>query len=97
MDSPADQPFTPMRTEGGKLLMYMAAAKNKGGGIASLPSTGGPWAMVVRHPAAAANLERGFFQPGVSYVDGRSFLTRTRISGDNDEEIEIRSIAAFGN
>lgn len=97
VDSPADQPFTPIRTEGGKLLMYMAAAKNKGGGIASLPSTGGPWAMVVRHPAAAANLERGFFQPGVSYVDGRSFLTRTRISGDNDEEIEIRSIAAFGN
>lgn len=97
VSSPAVQPFTPMRTEGGKLLMYMAAAKNKGGGIASVPSTGGNWKMVMRHPVAAAPVERTFFRPGVSYVNGRSFLTHTRISGDNDEEIETRSIAAFGN
>lgn len=95
--SPVDQPLTPLRTEGGKLLMYLAPAKNKGGGIASLPSTGGDWKMLLRHPAAAATVERAFFEPRVSYVGGRSFLTHSRISGMDDEEIETRSLAAFGN
>ncbi|MFD8688563.1 PQQ-binding-like beta-propeller repeat protein [Streptomyces sp. NPDC059651] len=95
--SPKEQPLTPLRTDGGKLLMYLGAAKNKGGGIASLPATGGTWDMVVRHPASASALERGFFEPNISYVDGRSFLTSSRISGSDDEEIETRSIAAFGN
>ncbi|MEU1466910.1 PQQ-binding-like beta-propeller repeat protein [Streptomyces sp. NPDC005761] len=95
--SPADQPLTPLRTDDGKLLMYLAAARNKGGGIASLPSTGGDWQMLLRHPAAAAGVERDFFGTHVSYVNGRSFLTHARISGSNDEEVETRSIAAFGN
>lgn len=38
ISSPAEQPLTPLRTEGGKLLMYLGAAKNKGGGIASVPA-----------------------------------------------------------
>lgn len=53
--------------------------------------------MVLRHPAAATLVERAFFEPTVSYVGGRSFLTYSRISGSDDEEIETRSIAAFGN
>ena len=97
VDSPADQPLAPLRTDGGKLLMYLGAAKNKGGGIASVPSTGGDWQMVLRHPASASVVERDFFEPNISYVDGRSFLTYSRISGMDDEEIETRSIAAFGN
>lgn len=53
--------------------------------------------MVVRHPAAASNLERSFYEANISYVDGRSFLTNSRISGSDDEEIETRSMAVFGN
>ncbi|WP_327710710.1 PQQ-like beta-propeller repeat protein [Streptomyces sp. NBC_00464] len=97
ISSPAEQPLTPLRTEGGKLLMYLGAAKNKGGGIASVPAAGGKWGMVVRHPAAASDLERSFYEPNISYVDGRSFLTNSRISGSDDEEIERRSMAVFGN
>lgn len=97
VNSPADQPLTPLRTEGDKLLMYLAAAKNKGGGIASVPSTGGDWDMVLRHPEAASDIERAFFGPHIFYVNGRSFLTHSRISGTDDDEIEQRSIAAFGN
>ncbi|MFJ6436716.1 PQQ-binding-like beta-propeller repeat protein [Streptomyces sp. NPDC091416] len=97
ISSPVAQPLTPLRTDGGKLLMYLAAAKNKGGGIASVPSTGGAWQMVLRHPAAAAVVERAFYEVHVAYVDGRSFLTHSRISGMDDEEIETRSVAAFGN
>ncbi|MEU8505719.1 PQQ-binding-like beta-propeller repeat protein [Streptomyces brevispora] len=97
VDSPVEQALRPMRTEGGKLLMYLAANKNKGGGIASLPPTGGKWEMVVRHPAAGADVEREFFDPRVVYVDGRTFLGQTRISGMNDDEIRMRSLAAFGS
>nr|WSW68771.1 PQQ-like beta-propeller repeat protein [Streptomyces sp. NBC_00995] len=97
VSSPADQPLTPLRTDGGKLLMYLAPAKNKGGGIASVPSTGGDWRMVLRHPAAATLVERAFYEPNIAYVGGRSFLTHSRMSGTNDEEIETRSVAAFGN
>ncbi|MCM2413617.1 PQQ-binding-like beta-propeller repeat protein [Streptomyces sp. RKAG290] len=95
--SPADQPFVPMRTEGGKLLMYVEAAKNKGGGIATLPPTGGTPQMLLRHPASGAATERGFYDPRIAYVGGRSFLMQTRMSGSNDEEIEARSMVAFGN
>ncbi|MER5276179.1 PQQ-binding-like beta-propeller repeat protein [Streptomyces sp. NPDC002809] len=97
VSSPKDQALTPLRTDGGRLLMYLGAAKNKGGGIASLPATGGKWDMLVRHPAAASVLERSFYAPVVSYAGGRSILTHTRISGTDDEEIELRSMAAFGN
>lgn len=96
--APAGQTFMPVRTEGGRLLMYLAAAKNKGGGIASLPQTGGTPQMVLRHPAAAATVERGFFDSRVAYRNGRCILMHARISGiDDEDEKSMKSMAAFGS
>ncbi|MFB6945459.1 PQQ-binding-like beta-propeller repeat protein [Streptomyces sp. NPDC060286] len=96
--APAGQTMMPMRVEGGRLLMYVAAEKNKGGGIASLPSTGGTPQLVLRHPAAASAVERGFSLSRVAYANGRSFLVQARISGIDDEaEKSMKSIAGFGN
>ncbi|MFJ2704396.1 PQQ-binding-like beta-propeller repeat protein [Streptomyces sp. NPDC087428] len=97
VSSPAEQSLTPMRTEGGKLLMYLAPSKGKGGGIASIPPTGGKWEMVARHPASGAAVEREFFQPRVVYADGRTVIGKSRISGTDDEEIRARSMVAFGS
>ncbi|MFI6946701.1 PQQ-binding-like beta-propeller repeat protein [Streptomyces sp. NPDC050422] len=97
VSSPADQALTPLRVEGGKLLMSLAGTKSAAGGIASVPVTGGDWSMVLRHPVAAFPFERDFINPFVSYSGGRSFFTHKRISGSNDEEVEARSIGAFGN
>ncbi|MFJ6464325.1 PQQ-binding-like beta-propeller repeat protein [Streptomyces sp. NPDC091387] len=97
VSSPAAQSLTPMRTEGGKLLMYLAPSKGKGGGIASIPPTGGKWEMVARHPASGAAVEREFFQPRVVYADGRTVIGKSRISGTDDEEIRARSMVAFGS
>lgn len=87
----------PMRTEAGKLLMYAAPARNRGGAILSLPATGGTPRTVQRHPAAGSSMERGFFDPRVLYTGGRTLLMQTRISGITDgDEIEMRSMVAFG-
>ncbi|MFE3907120.1 PQQ-binding-like beta-propeller repeat protein [Streptomyces sp. NPDC059153] len=96
--APAGQTMMPMRVEGGRLLMYVAAEKNKGGGIASLPPTGGAPQMVLRHPAAAAAVERDFSLSRVAYANGRCFLVQARISGIDDEaEKSMRSIVGFGS
>lgn len=97
VSSPTEQSLSPMRTEGGKLLMYLAPSKGKGGGIASLPPTGGKWEMVVRHPASGAAVERQFIEPRIVYADGRTVIGQSRISGMNDEEIRTRSMVAFGS
>ncbi|WP_330244973.1 MULTISPECIES: PQQ-binding-like beta-propeller repeat protein [unclassified Streptomyces] len=96
--APAGQTLMPIRTEGGRLLMYLAAGKNKGGGIASLPQAGGTPQMVLRHPAAAATVERGFFDSRVAYQNGRCFLMHARISGiDDEDEKSMKSMAGFGS
>ncbi|MFE6017918.1 PQQ-binding-like beta-propeller repeat protein [Streptomyces sp. NPDC056441] len=96
--APAGQTMMPMRVEGGRLLMYVAAEKNKGGGIASLPPTGGTPQMVLRHPAAAAAVERDFSLSRVAYANGRCFLVQAGISGIDDEaEKSMRSIVGFGS
>ncbi len=82
---PGGQTAIPVRTEGGKLVMYVEAMKGKGGGIATLPSTGGtPPRFVLRHPVSGVDLERGFYEPRITYAGGRTFLSRTRVSGEKD-------------
>ncbi|MGW1730148.1 outer membrane protein assembly factor BamB family protein [Streptomyces sp. NPDC001999] len=96
--APAGQTLMPIRTKGGRLLMYLAAGKNKGGGIASLPPTGGTPQMVLRHPAAASAVERGFFDSRVAYQNGRCLLMHARISGiDDEDEKSMKSMAGFGS
>ncbi|WP_406014581.1 PQQ-binding-like beta-propeller repeat protein [Streptomyces sp. NBC_00984] len=96
--APAGQTLMPMRVEGGKVLMYLSPAKNKGGGIASLPPTGGTPQMVLRHPASGAEAERDLFDTRVAYLNGRSFLLSTSITGIEDgDEMRAKSMAAFGS
>ncbi|MFF5336781.1 PQQ-binding-like beta-propeller repeat protein [Streptomyces sp. NPDC013181] len=97
-DSPAGQPVTLLRTEGGKVLMYVRPAKEKGGGIATLPATGGTPRFVLRHPASGSEMERGFFEPRIVYAGGHSLLMQTRITGvDDGDEEDVRSMVVFEN
>ncbi|MCT2542603.1 PQQ-like beta-propeller repeat protein [Streptomyces atratus] len=95
--APAGQTLMPMRVEGGRALIYMDATKGKGGGIMSLAPTGGTLRPVLRHPASAAEVERGFSLPRVVYANGRSLLMHGFVSGvDDEEEIAMRTIISFG-
>ncbi|MFD0338167.1 PQQ-binding-like beta-propeller repeat protein [Streptomyces sp. NPDC127117] len=96
--APAGQTLMPMRVEGGKVLVYMDATKGKGGGIMSLAPTGGTLRPVLRHPASAAEVERGFSLPRVAYVNGRSLLMHAFVSGVTDEEeIAMKTMISFGD
>ncbi|MET9656679.1 PQQ-binding-like beta-propeller repeat protein [Streptomyces sp. NPDC006510] len=95
--APAGQTLMPMRVEGGKVLIHMGATKGKGGGIMSLAPTGGTLRPVLRHPASAAEVERGFSTPRVAYVNGRSLLMHAFVSGVTDEEeMAMRTMISFG-
>ncbi|MFD7618929.1 PQQ-binding-like beta-propeller repeat protein [Streptomyces sp. NPDC059802] len=95
--APAGQTLMPMRMEGGKVLIYMGATKGKGGGIMSLAPTGGTLQPALRHPASAAEVERGFSTPRVAYVNGRSLLMHAFVSGVTDEEeIAMKTMISFG-
>ncbi|MFE3145792.1 PQQ-binding-like beta-propeller repeat protein [Streptomyces sp. NPDC059218] len=96
--APAGQTMLPMRVEGGRLLVFVESSTKKAGAIASLPSTGGTPRLLLRHPDAGVRTERSLFQPRVAYVNGRSLLMSTSISGveDGDEE-RAKSMEMFGN
>ncbi|MFJ7948905.1 hypothetical protein ACIQ6K_35560 [Streptomyces sp. NPDC096354] len=64
----------------------------------SLAPTGGTLQPVLRHPASAAEVERGFSAPPVAYVNGRSLLMHAFVSGVTDgEEIAMRTSISFGD
>ncbi|MFI8435142.1 PQQ-binding-like beta-propeller repeat protein [Streptomyces sp. NPDC079020] len=95
--APAGQTLMPLRVEGGRVLMYLSATKGRGGGIMALAPTGGALLPVLRHPASAAQVERGFSDPLVAYGDGRSLLMHATVSGVTDEEEKaMLTMIAFG-
>ncbi|MFI6726223.1 PQQ-binding-like beta-propeller repeat protein [Streptomyces sp. R-74717] len=96
--APAGRVVKPLRMEGGKVLLYVKAGYNKGGGIATLAPTGGTPQMVLRHPVSTAEIENSFYNSKIVYADGRSFIASGRVSASNDEEeLEAKTMMAFGN
>ncbi|MFD0338166.1 PQQ-binding-like beta-propeller repeat protein [Streptomyces sp. NPDC127117] len=97
-EAPAGQTMMPMRVEDGRLLVFVESSMNKAGAIASLPPTGGTPRPLLRHPDAGVRTERTLFQPRVAYVNGRSLLMSTSISGVEDgDEQRAKSMEMFGN
>ncbi|MEE1771721.1 hypothetical protein PUR34_27095 [Streptomyces sp. JV185] len=71
---------------------------NKGGAIASLPPGGGTPQLLLEHPDGGVRTGRSVFQSRVAYVNGRSLLMSTSISGVEDEdEKRAKSMEMSGN
>ncbi|MFF2011561.1 PQQ-binding-like beta-propeller repeat protein [Streptomyces sp. NPDC058195] len=96
--APAGQTMMPLRTENGRLLLYVEPESKKGGAIAALPPTGGTPELLIQHPDAGSLTERELFQPRVVYRDGRSLLMTTFVTGveDGDEE-RAKTMEMFGD
>jgi hypothetical protein len=95
--APAERTMTPLRMEGGNVLLYLEASYNKGGGIATLAPTGGTPQVVLQHPESTSQIESSFYNPKIVYAGGRSFIASGRVSATNDkEELETKTMMAFG-
>ncbi|QGV80197.1 PQQ-binding-like beta-propeller repeat protein [Streptomyces ficellus] len=89
--------MTPLRMEGGNVLMYMEGSWDRGGGVATLAPTGGSPKVLLQHPASTAQIERDFYSPKYAYADGRFFIASGRVSARNDtEEKQTKTMMAFG-
>ncbi|MYX72731.1 PQQ-binding-like beta-propeller repeat protein [Streptomyces sp. SID3915] len=96
-ESPTGQAMKPLRMEGGKVLAYVLASKEQGGGIVALePGSGSPQTLL-RHPASAADAEDDVLSARVVYVDGRSVLVPPLLaSGTDEEERALKTVMVFG-
>ncbi|MFC9299097.1 PQQ-binding-like beta-propeller repeat protein [Streptomyces sp. NPDC057011] len=87
--SPAGDKRTlmPVKAAGGQLIAYRKAEHDKGGEILSIPAGGGTPTALLRNPSGpAAPVESSFSAPKVDYVDGRFFISASRLLAKGKDE-----------
>ncbi|GEC09590.1 hypothetical protein SSP24_72450 [Streptomyces spinoverrucosus] len=94
--SPADESMLPLRVEGDQLIAYVEASYDAGGQIVSVPTTGGSHqpTKLLQNPTGAAEVEDGFFSRDIAWVDGRFYISTTRLSGEDQAKEKL--MLAYG-
>ncbi|MEV0485963.1 PQQ-binding-like beta-propeller repeat protein [Streptomyces sp. NPDC050508] len=94
--SPASVSMVPIKIEGGKLLAYVGASYTAGGQVVSVPTTGSSHSTtkLLQMPAATAQIESSFFSRDIDYVDGRFYISSTRLTGNDDTKEKL--MLAYG-
>ncbi|MGW7262011.1 outer membrane protein assembly factor BamB family protein [Streptomyces sp. NPDC054842] len=94
--SPTDQTMLPLKLDGGNLVAYVEPSYDAGGRIVSVPTGGASHkpTVLLQNPQGAADVENGFYSKALDYVDGRFYLSTTRLTG-NDESKE-KLMLAYG-
>ncbi|MFE9774935.1 PQQ-binding-like beta-propeller repeat protein [Streptomyces sp. NPDC005931] len=94
--SPVAETMQPMKAEGGKLIAYVEPSYDAGGRIVSIPTTGTGHQPVtlMQNPQGVAKIENSFFSKAIDWIDGRFYLSTTRLTG-NDESKE-KLMLAYG-
>ncbi|MFE1253729.1 outer membrane protein assembly factor BamB family protein [Streptomyces fungicidicus] len=94
--SPAGESMQPLKVEGGKLIAYVDPSYDAGGQIVAIPVGGGSHepAKLMQNPQGVADIENSFFSKSIDWVDGRFYISTTRLTG-NDESKE-KLMLAYG-
>ncbi|MEU5394716.1 PQQ-binding-like beta-propeller repeat protein [Streptomyces tibetensis] len=94
--SPGDESMLPVKTEGGKLIAYVEPSYDAGGQIVSIPTGGGSHkpSKLLQNPEGAADIENSFFSKEIDWVDGRFYISTTRLSGNDDTKEKL--MLAYG-
>ncbi|MFJ5996014.1 PQQ-binding-like beta-propeller repeat protein [Streptomyces sp. NPDC092370] len=94
--SPSDESMLPVKTEGGKLIAYVEPSYDAGGQIVSVPTGGSSHkpSRLLQNPQGAADVEGSFFSKDIDWVDGRFYLSTTRLSGNDDTKEKL--MLAYG-
>ncbi|MFI6700127.1 PQQ-binding-like beta-propeller repeat protein [Streptomyces sp. NPDC050509] len=96
--APEGRTMTPLRMEGGKVLVYMDASYDKGGTVATIAPTGGAPKTIQQHPTSTSEIESSFYSAKYLYADGRFYLASGRVSASSDEEeLQTKTMMAFGD
>ncbi|MGW2963326.1 outer membrane protein assembly factor BamB family protein [Streptomyces sp. NPDC001220] len=95
--SPADESMYPVKVEGGKLVAYVRPSYDSGGQVVSIPTAGSAHTTtrLLQNPQHTADIEDGFYDGAVDWVDGRFYLSSTRLTGSDDAKEKL--MMAFGN
>ncbi|MFJ6721068.1 PQQ-binding-like beta-propeller repeat protein [Streptomyces sp. NPDC091259] len=85
----------PLGTEKGRLIAYRKSfSSDLGGEIVAVPAAGGNPTVLLHNPSGpASKVESAFYSPQLGYVDGRFFLSVTRLQADGKDE---KLLMAFG-
>ncbi|MEV0317224.1 PQQ-binding-like beta-propeller repeat protein [Streptomyces sp. NPDC050658] len=82
--SPAEESMLPLKMQGGALVAYVNPSYDAGGQVVSIPTSGSHKPKkLLQNPAGTAEIESGFFSKDVDYVDGRFYISTTRLSGSS--------------
>ncbi|TLS40448.1 hypothetical protein FE633_41650 [Streptomyces montanus] len=94
--SPQDESMLPLKMDGTNLIAYVQPSYDAGGRIVSIPTTGSSHTpkKLLQNPQGTADIENGFYSKAVDYVDGRFYISTTRLNG-NDQSKE-KLMLAFG-
>ncbi|WP_425245476.1 PQQ-binding-like beta-propeller repeat protein [Streptomyces sp. NEAU-NA10] len=94
--SPADESMLPVRIEGGNLVAYVEPSYDAAGRVVSIPVAGAAHTpkTLLQLPESTADLENGFYSRDVAWVDGRFYLSSTRLTGNDDTKEKL--MLAYG-
>lgn len=96
LKSPVAESMEPMKVEGGKLIAYVKPSYDSGGQVVAVPTGGSDHKPVelMQNPQSVADIERDFYSKAIDWVDGRFYISTTRLTG-NDESKE-KLMLAYG-
>ncbi|MFF5305458.1 PQQ-binding-like beta-propeller repeat protein [Streptomyces sp. NPDC013161] len=94
--SPADESMVPIKVQGGRLVAYVEAAYDAGGQVVSIPTAGSAHTTtkLLQMPSGTAQIESSFFSRDIDYVDGRFYISSTRLNGNDDTKEKL--MLAYG-
>ncbi|MEU6660685.1 PQQ-binding-like beta-propeller repeat protein [Streptomyces sp. NPDC046821] len=94
--SPVAENMLPLKTQGGDLIAYVNASYDAGGKVVSVAASGSHTPKtLLQNPAGTAEIESGFYSKAIDYVDGRFYISTTRLSGNIKGQEKL--MLAYGN
>ncbi|RPE43261.1 putative pyrroloquinoline-quinone binding quinoprotein [Streptomyces sp. Ag109_O5-1] len=95
--SPTDESMYPVKAEGGKLVAYVRPSYDAGGQVVSVPTAGASHetTRLLQNPQHTADIEDSFYDGAVDWVDGRFYVSSTRLTGSDQAKEKL--MMAFGN
>ncbi|MFF8973196.1 PQQ-binding-like beta-propeller repeat protein [Streptomyces sp. NPDC014995] len=94
--SPAEESMMPVRMDGGNLVAYVEPSYDAAGRVVSIPTAGSAHTptTLLQLPESTIDLEDGFFSRDTAWVDGRFYLSSTRLTGKDDSKEKL--MLAYG-